>query len=102
MRGLAGNTRGSIAVAVAVPSTILASSAIGFLPWCVQIRDHIGEVQSGPPLIHPSGTDCSSRFRALACDYDGTLAHDGRLEPRTIDALRELRASGRDVILVTG
>ncbi len=42
------------------------------------------------------------RFRALASDYDGTLAHDGRVEPATWDAMRALRASGRLVVLVTG
>jgi hypothetical protein len=39
---------------------------------------------------------------ALATDYDGTLAHDGRIEGATIDALIQLRDSGRRVIIVTG
>lgn len=38
----------------------------------------------------------------LATDYDGTLATDGRVGERTIDALLRLRASGRHLILVTG
>jgi len=42
------------------------------------------------------------RFAALATDYDGTLAHDGLVSPAVIDALRQLRSSGRRVILVTG
>ena len=42
------------------------------------------------------------RFLALACDYDGTLATDGRITPSTLDALSRLRQSGRNVILVTG
>lgn len=42
------------------------------------------------------------RFLALATDYDGTLAHDGSVSPKTIEALERLRASGRKVILVTG
>lgn len=42
------------------------------------------------------------RFVALAADYDGTLAHDGVMEPATVDALARLRASGRELILVTG
>jgi hydroxymethylpyrimidine pyrophosphatase-like HAD family hydrolase len=41
-------------------------------------------------------------FVALATDYDGTLAKDGRVDPPTIDALRDLQASGRKLILVTG
>ena len=42
------------------------------------------------------------RYRALACDYDGTLASGGRLAPPTAQALRKLKAGGRSVILVTG
>jgi len=41
-------------------------------------------------------------FRALATDYDGTVAHDGVLDDQIIGALVRLKASGRDVILVTG
>jgi HAD superfamily hydrolase (TIGR01484 family) len=42
------------------------------------------------------------RYLALACDYDGTLAHDGKVDEETLDALRRLRASGRELILVSG
>ncbi len=42
------------------------------------------------------------RFFALACDYDGTMATDGRVAEPTLDALRRLRESGRKLILVTG
>jgi hydroxymethylpyrimidine pyrophosphatase-like HAD family hydrolase len=42
------------------------------------------------------------RFRALASDYDGTLAHDGRVDAATWEALAALRASGRRLLLVTG
>jgi hydroxymethylpyrimidine pyrophosphatase-like HAD family hydrolase len=42
------------------------------------------------------------RYAALAVDYDGTLAHDGRVDDATAAALARLRASGRQVILVTG
>jgi HAD superfamily hydrolase (TIGR01484 family) len=42
------------------------------------------------------------RYLALACDYDGTLAHHGRIDPATIDALERLVASGRRLVLVTG
>jgi len=42
------------------------------------------------------------RYRVLACDYDGTLAHDGRVETGTLDALERFTASGRTLILVTG
>lgn len=42
------------------------------------------------------------RFHALACDYDGTLAHDGRVARATVTALERARESGRRLILVTG
>jgi hydroxymethylpyrimidine pyrophosphatase-like HAD family hydrolase len=42
------------------------------------------------------------RFLALATDYDGTLASEGRVSPATLAALERLRASGRKIILVTG
>jgi len=42
------------------------------------------------------------RYLALCCDYDGTLATDGRLLPETVDALERLIASGRRLIMVTG
>lgn len=41
-------------------------------------------------------------FRALAADYDGTLAHHGAMEGSTIDALVRLRRAGGRIILVTG
>jgi hydroxymethylpyrimidine pyrophosphatase-like HAD family hydrolase len=41
-------------------------------------------------------------FVALATDYAGTLAKDARVDAPTIDALRDLQASGRKLILVTG
>jgi hydroxymethylpyrimidine pyrophosphatase-like HAD family hydrolase len=42
------------------------------------------------------------RYLALACDYDGTLAHAGRVSDNTIAQLERLRASGRKLLLVTG
>jgi HAD superfamily hydrolase (TIGR01484 family) len=42
------------------------------------------------------------RFLALASDYDGTIAHDGRVPDRVIQALERFRQSGRKLILVTG
>jgi phosphoglycolate phosphatase (TIGR01487 family) len=42
------------------------------------------------------------RFLALASDYDGTLASGGTVAEPTWEALRRLRASGRQLILVTG
>jgi hypothetical protein len=42
------------------------------------------------------------RFRALACDFDGTIATDGVVAAATLTALESARRSGRRVILVTG
>ncbi|WP_035349620.1 HAD hydrolase family protein [Edaphobacter aggregans] len=41
-------------------------------------------------------------FLAVACDYDGTLAHDGVVRDSTIAALEKVRGSGRKLLLVTG
>jgi len=42
------------------------------------------------------------RYFCLICDYDGTIAHDGRCAPSTVEALKKVRASGRKLILATG
>lgn len=42
------------------------------------------------------------RFHALATDYDGTIAHNGKVDDATIAALERLKKSGRKLILVTG
>ena len=42
------------------------------------------------------------RYHALACDYDGTIAWDSCVSQRTIDALVDVKKSGRKLILVTG
>ena len=42
------------------------------------------------------------RYLTLCTDYDGTIAHNGRVDAPTIAALEELRASGRKLVLVTG
>jgi len=42
------------------------------------------------------------RYHVLATDYDGTLAHEGKVDQLTVDALNRLVASGRQLLLVTG
>ena len=42
------------------------------------------------------------RYLALCCDYDGTIAHHGRVDEPTLAALERLRESGRKLVLVTG
>jgi hydroxymethylpyrimidine pyrophosphatase-like HAD family hydrolase len=41
-------------------------------------------------------------FFALATDYDGTITEDGVVAEATLGALRELRQSGRKLLLATG
>jgi HAD superfamily hydrolase (TIGR01484 family) len=41
-------------------------------------------------------------FVALALDYDGTIAHDGRVDEATVAALQAAKKTGRRLILVTG
>jgi hydroxymethylpyrimidine pyrophosphatase-like HAD family hydrolase len=42
------------------------------------------------------------RYLTLASDYDGTLAHNGRVDETTVAALRRVQESGRKLVLVTG
>jgi len=41
-------------------------------------------------------------YLALATDYDGTLAEDGKVRPEVVASLVCLKASGRKLVLVTG
>jgi hypothetical protein len=43
-----------------------------------------------------------TRFRALATDYDGTIADDGTVDRDTLAALHTARHSGLRLIMVTG
>ena len=42
------------------------------------------------------------RYYVLATDYDGTLAKDGKVNDDTLKALKQVKKSGRKIILVTG
>lgn len=42
------------------------------------------------------------RYLALACDYDGTLATDGKVGEDVVAALERVRETGRRLVLVTG
>jgi hypothetical protein len=42
------------------------------------------------------------RYLVLASDYDGTLAHDGKVDRKTLEAVDRLLDSGRKLLLVTG
>jgi hydroxymethylpyrimidine pyrophosphatase-like HAD family hydrolase len=49
-----------------------------------------------------AGDERAMRFAALAVDYDGTLASQGRVAAETVRALERCAASGRKLLLVTG
>ena len=53
-------------------------------------------------MMTPPGAMDLSRFRALATDYDGTLAHDGAVLESTLTALQRLKGAGYRLLLVTG
>ena len=42
------------------------------------------------------------QYRALACDYDGTIATNGRVDEATLASLQRFARSGRQLLLVTG
>lgn len=50
----------------------------------------------------PGGRLAFMYLIGFATDYDGTLAHHGRVDAPTIAALERLRASGRKLVMVTG
>lgn len=53
--------------------------------------------------MSPSQEQSRSTFRAVAIDFDGTLASEGRApDPSVLDALARARSNGLIVILVTG
>ncbi|MFW6358634.1 MAG: HAD family hydrolase, partial [Chroococcales cyanobacterium] len=41
-------------------------------------------------------------YVALACDYDGTLAHDGKVDEDTLGNLERFSNLGGQLILITG
>ena len=42
------------------------------------------------------------KYAAIATDYDGTLAHDGIVDDRTVAALQRARDAGLRLLMVTG
>ena len=42
------------------------------------------------------------RYEALAADYDGTIARDGRVDEPTLEALRRAKTRGLRLVMVTG
>ncbi len=42
------------------------------------------------------------RWQAIAADYDGTLANEGRVAKDTLQMLKRVRESGRKIVLITG
>ncbi len=42
------------------------------------------------------------KYQALATDYDGTIAFEGKVDVATVDALQQVRDAGAALVLVTG
>jgi hydroxymethylpyrimidine pyrophosphatase-like HAD family hydrolase len=42
------------------------------------------------------------RFKAVATDYDGTMARDGRVDKLTLETLARVQKSGRKLLMITG
>lgn len=42
------------------------------------------------------------KYKVLATDYDGTIAHDGIVDEPTLEALQRARAAGLRLVMVTG
>lgn len=59
------------------------------------------KVRSINLTINTAG-EATMRYHILACDYDGTIAHDGHVSKETVAAFEQLLASGRKLVLVTG
>ena len=57
-------------------------------------------LQSGE--VARGGDDRTMQYRALACDYDGTIATHGRVDDATLESLQRFARSGRQLLLVTG
>src|SRR5262249_7901048 len=47
-------------------------------------------------------SEMKAQFSLLVCDYDGTLATEGVVNQRTLEALQAVLASGRKLVLATG
>src|SRR5436190_14648865 len=59
-------------------------------------------VTKGLPIMALPTLSIPTQVRALATDYDGTIAHNGVVDDATWAALQRFKASGRALILVTG
>lgn len=54
------------------------------------------------PSFWNSKGNRNMRYQVLATDYDGTLADQGRVAGPVIEKIRQLQATGRRAVLVTG
>src|SRR3954462_8638281 len=69
---------------------------------CMLLLCRTGGELSCFPLRTSATHPTRMRYLALATDYDGTLATNGRVADSTLEALQKLRDSGRRLIMVTG
>ena len=73
------------------------------LPVCVDLHlAHAMHEERAASLDGHPRRRTTMIFRALACDYDGTLATHDRIGESTVGALRRARDAGLKLVLVTG
>lgn len=65
------------------------------------MNDHLDSAGREKLPSRTAGTP-PGRYRAFATDFDGTLAHDGRVRPEAFEALHRLKAAGFILLMVTG
>lgn len=61
----------------------------------------LSSASAGLPLLETQAA-FNMRYQVLVTDYDGTIAHNGRVDDRTIAAMNKLLASGRRLVMITG
>ena len=79
------------AVAVVRPETQELVGIVSYIDVLEAVRDLLEVADGGRAAL-----------RALACDYDGTLAEHDKIAPATLEALQRARAAGMRLLLVTG
>lgn len=68
----------------------------------MKLLDDLDTVIAKIHLRHRCLARSGMKYLALATDYDGTLASDGQVDDRTLEALRRWRSTGRRLLLITG
>ncbi|OAI42532.1 hypothetical protein AYO41_04085 [Verrucomicrobia bacterium SCGC AG-212-E04] len=72
-------------------------------PLAWQTKDAFtGRDAAASEIVPPQSDNRPEACRAMATDFDGTIATDGVIDEPTIEALKDFRSTDRKIILVTG